>query len=157
DLTPGTRITANPLTWCGSCNYCLSGHHYLCRKRKLLSASLPGSNAEYVAVRAEAILVLPDDITMTTASLTEPAACAVHAAELAAPHFGESALIVGAGPIGLLVIQALGARGVKDIYCADLNAERLIIAESIGAAPVDLRSEGYKESVDIAVDAVGIS
>src|SRR5262249_10515440 len=69
DLTPGTRITANPLTWCGSCNYCLSGHHYLCRKRKLLSASLPGSNAEYVAVRAEAILALPDDIAMTTASL----------------------------------------------------------------------------------------
>src|SRR5262245_58879228 len=64
DLAPGGKITANPLTWCGSCTYCLSGRHYLCPKRKLLSASLPGSNAEFVAVRAEAVLPLPDDLPM---------------------------------------------------------------------------------------------
>ena len=157
DITPGTLITANPLIWCGTCRYCLSGHHYLCPKRKLLSASLPGSNAEFVAVRAEAILVLPDDLPLTTASLTEPAACALHAVEMASPRFGETALVAGAGPIGLLIIQALTARGVKEIYCADLNLERLAVAEAIGATSVKLDAESLRSSVDIAFDAVGIS
>src|SRR5215467_2778054 len=121
DLALGGKITANPLTWCGSCTYCLSGRHYLCPKRKLLSASLPGSNAEFVAVRAEAVLLLPDDLPMHVAALTEPAACAVHAVELAAPQFGETALVAGAGPIGLLTIEALAVQGVAKIYCADLN------------------------------------
>ena len=52
DLQIGSRVTANPLVTCGQCEYCLTGHQQLCPKRKLLSAALPGSNAEYVAVAA---------------------------------------------------------------------------------------------------------
>ncbi len=153
DLQVGMRVTANPLVTCGQCDYCLSGHQQLCPKRKLLSAALPGSNAEYVVITATNVLVLPDNIAMTTASLTEPTACAVHSARLAAPQPNQTALVVGAGPIGLLTIQALSPYGLKAIYCADLNAERLAMVESLGAVPVNLKD--WNGSVDIAVDAVG--
>lgn len=155
DLDLGARVTANPLITCGQCEYCLTGRHQLCAKRKLLSAGLPGSNAEYVAVAAGNVLALPQDMALTTASLTEPMACAVHTARLAAPHPGESALVVGAGPIGLMTIQALAVYGLKTIYCADLNAERLAMVETLGAVPVNLKE--WNGPVDIAVDAVGAS
>jgi len=153
ELKVGARVTANPLVTCGQCDYCLSGHQQLCPKRKLLSAALPGSNAEYVAVSSVNVLLLPDNIALTTAALTEPMACAVHSARLGAPQPGETALVVGAGPIGLLTIEVLATYGLKAIYCADLNAERLAMVESLGATPVNLKE--WNGSVDIAVDAVG--
>ncbi len=153
DLQMGTRVTANPLITCGQCDYCLMGRQQLCAKRKLLSAGLPGSNAEFVAIAASNVLVLPDGMAMTTAALTEPMAFAVHTARVAAPQPGESVLVVGAGPIGLMTIQALLAHGLKTIYCADLNAERLAMVESLGAVAVNLKE--WNGSVDIAIDAVG--
>ena len=153
ELQIGNRVTANPLVTCGQCKYCLSGRQQLCPKRKLLSAALPGSNAEYVAISAVNVLALPDGIAMTTAALTEPVACAVHSARIASPQPGETALVIGAGPIGLLTIETLATYGLKTIYCADLNPERLAMVESLGAVPVNLKE--WNGFVDIAVDAVG--
>jgi 2-desacetyl-2-hydroxyethyl bacteriochlorophyllide A dehydrogenase len=155
-LQVGQRVTANPLVWCGHCRYCLSGLQQLCPERKLLSAHLPGSNAQYVAVRAQMVHSLPDDMPMTTAALVEPAACALRAARIAAPDPLESALVVGAGPIGLLAIQALAMCGIQTIYAADLNAERLAMAESAGAVAVKLDAD-FRGRVDVAIDAVGAS
>jgi len=155
ELVIGTAVTVNPLVSCGICAYCLNGQRQLCPQRKLMSASLPGSNAQWIAVPAESIYLLPPGMPMTTAALTEPVACAVHTVEQAAPRPHESGLVVGAGPIGLLVIQTLQDYGLKAIYCADLNAERLAMAEALGAIPV--QTSGLKGQVDLAVDAVGAS
>lgn len=155
DLATGVAVTANPLISCGRCEYCLSGRQQLCPNRKLHSAHLPGSNASYIAVRADAVVPLPPDIPLTAAALTEPAACALRAASLAAPQPGESALVAGAGPIGLLAIQALQRHGVRTIHAADLNEERLRMAEALGAIPVKL-DESFKSKVEIAIEAVGV-
>jgi threonine dehydrogenase-like Zn-dependent dehydrogenase len=152
DLSPGLPVTVNPLISCSHCPYCQIERPQLCPNRKLLSASLPGSNAEYVTVRADAIYPLPHGMSLTTGSLTEPAACAVHAASLIQP--AENALVVGAGPIGLLVIEALQQRGFNTIYCADLNSERLAMAESLGAQSVRLDDQ-FHEKVTVSMDAVG--
>jgi 2-desacetyl-2-hydroxyethyl bacteriochlorophyllide A dehydrogenase len=156
-LQIGSRVTANPLISCGRCTYCLSGRQQLCPERKLHSATLPGSNAQFIAIRADAIHLLPEDLELTAASLAEPSACAIHAARIAAPHPDETGLVVGAGTIGLLVIQALLDRGMKTIYCADLNAERLAMAESLGALPVNLDKENLSQHAEVVVDAVGAS
>ncbi len=152
EWSPGQRVTVNPLISCGHCIYCQSERPQLCPNRQLLSAHLPGSNAHFVAVRADAVYLLPDDLPLTTSALTEPAACTIHAARMVQP--AQSALVVGAGPIGLLVIQALQHRGFSIIYCADLNAERLSMAEALGALPIYL-DDNFRECVDIALDAVG--
>src|SRR5258706_2132764 len=156
ELKRGIAVTANPLISCTRCIYCLSGKHQLCPNRKLLSASLPGSNAEFVAIRADAVFLIPPEIPLTVAALAEPTACAIHAAALAAPSPDESGLVVGAGPIGLLVIQALADRGLNQIFCIDLNADRLAMAEKLGAIPATVESLA-SQPIDIVVEAVGAS
>lgn len=155
-LTPGLAVTANPLLSCRRCRYCLSGQQQLCPSRKLLSASLPGSNAEYVAVRADAVFPIPPELPLARAALVEPAACAIHAAVLAAPAPEAWGLVVGAGPIGLLVLQALADRGLRQIFCVDLNPDRLAMAEKLGATPTTFEALA-PQSMDIVVDAVGAS
>jgi 2-desacetyl-2-hydroxyethyl bacteriochlorophyllide A dehydrogenase len=155
-LEAGMRVTVNPLLSCRQCRYCLSGKQNLCPDRLLLSAHLPGSNSEFVTVRADAIYPISDDIPLDIASLTEPAACAIHAIRLIRPQVQEKALVVGAGPIGIFVIQALIQAGIKDICVAELNTQRRAMAESIGATAVIL-DEQYANTVDIAFDAVGIA
>lgn len=155
ELTVGLPVTANPLVTCGRCDYCISGRQSLCSQRKLLSAALPGSNAEYVVVPADSVYRLPHGMSLTDAALAEPVACAIHSAELVKPRPGESGLVFGAGPIGLFMIQALFDYGLKTIYCADLNPQRLAMAESLGAIPV--QAADLVNQVDVVVDAVGVS
>ena len=155
-LKVGAAVTANPLVSCRQCRYCLSGKQHLCPKRKLLGAHLPGSNAEFVAIRADALSLIPPELPLTMAASVEPAACAIHAAALARPLPDEQALVVGAGPIGLMVIQALADRGMSQVFCIDLNAERLAMAEKLGAVPATFELLA-SQPVDIVVEAVGAS
>ena len=156
ELKVGAAVTVNPLVSCRQCHYCLRGKQHLCPKRKLLGAHLPGSNAEFVAIRADALSLVPPELPLTMAASVEPAACAIHAAALAAPSPEEKGLVVGAGPIGLMVIQALADRGIGQIFCIDLTAERLAMAEKLGAVPGTFESL-ESQPVDIVVDAVGAS
>ena len=156
ELKVGAAVTANPLLSCRQCRYCLSGKQHLCPNRKLLGAHVPGSNAEFVAIRADALFLIPSELSLATAALAEPAACAIHAAALALPAPDEQALVVGAGPIGLISIQALADRGMKRIFCIDLNAERLAMAEKLGAVPATFESLA-SQPVEIVIDAVGAS
>jgi len=156
ELKVGVEVTANPLVSCRQCRYCLSGKQHLCPNRKLLGAHVPGSNAEFVAIRADALLLIPPELPLTMAASVEPAACAIHAAALATPSPDEQALVVGAGPIGLMVIQALADRGIKRVFCIDLNKERVAMAEKLGAVRGTFESLA-SQPVDIVVDAVGAS
>ncbi len=103
------RVTFNPLIVCGTCDRCLAGHTNLCRKRQLVGVNLPGAFAQYVAVPAKQCFILPDTLSETTASLTEPLACSVRAVKLAQAQAGQSLLIIGAGPIGLFCLLAARA------------------------------------------------
>jgi threonine dehydrogenase-like Zn-dependent dehydrogenase len=156
ELKVGAAVTANPLVSCRQCRYCLSGKQHLCLKRQLLGAHMPGSNAEFVAIRADALFLIPDELSLAMAALAEPAACAIHAAALATPAPDEQGLVVGAGPIGLMVLQALADRGISKTFCIDLNTERLAMAEKLGAVPATFESLA-SQPVDIVVDAVGAS
>lgn len=163
-LAIGTPVTANPLVSCGGCEFCVVGRQQLCQKRLLLGASLPGSNAEYVTVPAASVLALPQDMDLRDASMAEPAACAVHAVELSGARPGASALVVGAGPIGLFLLQVLDLHGVTRRYVSDRNPARLAMAVAMGctAIPSDdpqtvekVRQVTGGRGVDLAFDAVG--
>lgn len=163
-LQPGVRVTANPLVTCGHCSACERGQQQRCENRKLLSAALPGSNAEYVTVPARFVHVLPDHVTFEQGTYVEPLACGVRAAELAEAQPGHRVLIVGLGPIGLFALQAMQAHGVTAVYAVDRNPERLALAAELGAVTlnpleVDVKQELERltggAGVDVAVDAVG--
>lgn len=160
----GDRVTANPLVTCGQCFNCKRGRQQLCSERKLLSASLPGSNAEFVKVHHHNVYVLPEGMTFEQGAFTEPVACAVHAVELGNVRPDDDVLILGMGPIGQLILQVLIAGGVKRIVVADMNPHRLQQAKSLGAIGINPKEQDVTEAVrkvtdgrgvNVALDAVG--
>lgn len=164
NLKPGQRVTVNPLTYCGRCAYCQRGANHLCPSRRLIGAHRPGAYAEYVAAPAELVLPLPEAMSLRLGALTEPAAVAVRIGEMAGRLAGEAALIVGAGPIGLLALQVLRAHGAAPVFIADLDAKRLDMGAALGGEPIDphsvelaqkVRAETGGHGVPLAVDAVG--
>jgi threonine dehydrogenase-like Zn-dependent dehydrogenase len=164
NLVEGIRVTANPLHSCGSCEYCTRGLNQLCDARRLIGAHRPGANAEYVAVPADSVVPLPDGVSLRVGALAEPVAVAVRIGELAGPLAGEDALVIGAGPIGLLALQALHARGASRVFIADRDPERLAMGEALGGEVIDARNTDATQvvrdatgnlGVPVSVDAVG--
>lgn len=162
DLRPGVGVTVNPLYCEGESELQRRGLDQLCPSRRLLGAHRPGAYAEYVTVPAKTITRLPDGMDLRTGALTEPVACGVRIGELAGEVDGEACLIIGAGPIGLLALQALKLKGADPIFIADLDPERLEMGQKLGGIPLDARSVNVGERVQdetggaaVAVDAVG--
>lgn len=154
-LAVGDRVAVNPLTACGQCPSCTSGQPQRCPDRRLLGAHLPGSNAEYVVTPSASVLTLPPHLDLRVAALAEPAACALHAAERTQVRAGDPALVVGVGPIGHLVVQALRMAGADPVFVYDRNAARCAAATRAGATPVLSVDQLSGLQVAVAVDAVG--
>src|SRR5829696_7118898 len=101
----GQRVAVNPLSGCGECKLCASGHGNLCRDRVLIGVHVPGAFADFVRVPAADARVLPDGVSSRVGALMEPLANGVHAVRLAPPGV-ECAVVIGAGTIGLVALQA---------------------------------------------------
>jgi threonine dehydrogenase-like Zn-dependent dehydrogenase len=156
-LALGQQVTVNPLASCGGCYHCVRGLNHLCASRKLLGAHLPGAYAEFIKVPAELVHVLPEGMTARTGALTEPVAVAVRIGELAGEVTGEDALILGAGPIGLLALQVFKARGAKQVFIADLDAERLAMGGALGGQTLAPRELNVVQTVREATLGLGVA
>jgi L-iditol 2-dehydrogenase len=134
----GDRVTFDSTEFCGKCPSCLTGNVNLCSDRKVLGVSCAdyrrhGCFAEKIALPTRILHRIPDDLSFEHAAFAEPVAIALHTVNLAPPATDEPALVVGAGLIGLLVIQALKARGWKHVTAVDLDPKRLELARQLGA------------------------
>lgn len=172
-LESGDLVTANPLTYCSLCRTCRLGLTQLCPERQLVGAHRPGAFAEYVSVPAFLVHKLPQGMPLRTGALTEPVGVGVRIGALAGEVTGESALIIGAGPIGLLALQALQQAGAERIFIADLDPERLAMGGALGGITFSpggqgpdatgrgpdlvefVKDETAGEGVAVSVDAVG--
>ncbi len=164
DLRVGQAVTANPLVSCGHCDYCIRGRFQLCPNRLLLGASLPGSNAEFVGVPARSVLVLPENMDLARAATVEPIAFALHAVEVSSVTPSMSALVIGAGAIGLFILQVLAASGVENRFVVERNRDRRALAEAMGCVALEPGDSSLADAVqgatrgsgvDVAFDAVG--
>ncbi len=155
ELRVGQAVTVNPLEYDGSCEFCERGLNHLCVSRKLIGAHLPGAYAAYVSVPARLVLPLPDGMSLQTGALTEPVAVGVRIGELAGELEGETALVVGAGPIGLLALQALKLQGAERVFISDLDAARLAMASELGGNALDPRAVDVVQSVRDATRGLG--
>lgn len=165
-LSIGGTVTVNPLTGCGKCEHCASGMSNRCATRKLIGAHAPGGYAEYVTAPARNAIPLPAGVTARIGALAEPAAVGVRIAELAGAVAGEDAFVAGAGPIGLLALQALRLRGAARVFISDRDPARLAMGRALGGVGIDARDqdavavvrEGTRgRGVAASVDAVGIA
>jgi L-iditol 2-dehydrogenase len=135
----GDRVTFDSMVSCGACAFCRRGQINLCDNRMVLGVSCGdyrrhGAFAEYVAVPARILYTLPADLPFERAALTEAVSIALHAVNRRTPAPDETAVVVGAGMIGLLTIQVLKVRGVRSVIAVDLDADKLELARRMGAA-----------------------
>ena len=138
----GDAVTANPLTYCGQCRTCRMGLTQLCPERRLVGAHRPGAFAEFVSIPAFLTHKLPEGMSLRIGALTEPVGVGVRIGRLAGEVVGESALIIGAGPIGLLALQALKLAGAERVFIADLDPERLAMGGALGGITISPPSAG---------------
>jgi L-iditol 2-dehydrogenase len=166
---PGDRVTFDSTVYCGECPYCLRGDINLCDRREVIGVSCGeyrrnGAFAEYVTVPRQIVHRLPNAMSFAEAAMLEPVSVALHAIKVSEIRGGETALVIGAGMIGLLTLQAARAAGCSRVLIADVDPTRLRLAESLGATEVlnlsgaDLSAEVLNRTgsgVDVVLEAVG--
>jgi L-iditol 2-dehydrogenase len=134
----GDRVTFDSTISCGKCRFCGSGDVNLCDNRQVLGVSCTdyrrqGAFASYVSVPEHIVYTLPESFPFEHAAMIEAVSVAVHAARITGIHAGDSAIVIGAGMIGLLVVQAFRVFGCSQVIAVDLEEERLRLARQLGA------------------------
>jgi len=168
-LAEGDRVTFDSTIYCGACGFCKRGEVNLCDHRQVMGVSCgdysrAGAFAEFVTVPARVVYKLPESISFAEAAMLEAVAVTIHAVSLAKITAESTALVVGAGTIGVLILQALRAAGCKRVFVSDVDATRLKLAKDLGAADVFLADKDVVAQilqrtggvgVDVAMEAVG--
>ena len=137
----GERVTFDSTVYCGVCEFCRRGEVNLCDDRQVVGVSCgeyrrAGAFAEYVAVPARILYRLPAGLPFADAAMVEAVSVALHAVRLSEMRAGASVLVIGAGMIGLLVLQAARVAGAARVLVADVDATRLALATEMGADAV---------------------
>lgn len=166
----GDRVTFDSTISCGACWYCQRGQINLCQNRQVLGVSCDeyrrhGAFAEYVLIPQRIAYHLPETLSYEHAALLEAVSVAVHAVNRTPIRMGDTAVVIGSGMIGLLVLQALRHAGCGRIIAIDLDDNRLKLARTLGAdVTFNARTEHLAEAVadltggrgaDVALEAVG--
>ncbi len=170
DLAPGDRVCFDSTVYCNQCPACRQGLYNRCVSRQVLGVSVPqfrrqGAMAEFVAVPHWIVAKLPDDMTFVQAALLEPASIGMHAASRAPIDAESTVVVIGAGTIGLFILQAARLRGATTLIACDVNDFRLELAEAVGAdmcvnpREIDMQKEILDRTdgrgSDVTFEAVG--
>jgi L-iditol 2-dehydrogenase len=172
DFAVGDRVTFDSTISCGQCHFCKRGQVNLCDARQVLGVSCgdyrrAGAFAEFVTVPARVLYRLPDGLAFEKAAMIEAISVAVHAVHLTPVELNDTAVVVGAGMIGLLTLQAARLAGCRKIIAVDVDAGRLQTALSLGAThsilakdqdvPALVREWTDGRGADVAFECVGTS
>jgi L-iditol 2-dehydrogenase len=168
----GDRICFDSTVYCNQCPACKQGLFNRCIQRQVLGVSVPefkrqGAFAEFVAVPHWICAKLPEKMSFVQAALLEPASIGTHAANRPPMAKSDTVVVIGAGTIGLFILQAAKLRGVKTTVACDLNEFRLGLAKQVGAdvclnpGQIDLKEEILKRTegrgADVTLEAVGFA
>jgi L-iditol 2-dehydrogenase len=173
DWKVGDRVTFDSTLYCGRCKYCMRGEINLCDNRQVFGVSCTdyrrnGAFAEYLAIPTRVLHRLPAELSFTEAAMIEAVSVALHAVSVSKFQPGETALVLGAGMIGTLIVQALRVAGASHIFVADPDESRVEAAKRSGAhTAIHLPAKGkgpdskeiifrsYPDGVDHVFEAVG--
>ena len=166
-LKVGDRVALEPGTTCGECEFCKSGRYNLCPDVQFFATPpVDGVFQEYVAHQASMCFKLPDNVSTLEGALIEPLAVGFHAAKQGGAELGKTAMVTGAGCIGLVTLLALHSLGVAEVYITDTLDNRLDKARELGATlainslqedPVaKIKEMTGGRGVDIAIECSGV-
>ena len=162
DFKVGDRVGIDPTLNCGECFFCHRGQSNLCERFGAVGLTYPGGFAEYTSVPIRTLYKLPDDMSFATGALIEPVCCAVRGFHRLSPQVGETYLIYGAGPMGLINAQMARFNGASQVAMIDINESRLKRAkDDFGVEHVatsldelrDLAPRGF----DNVIEATGVT
>ncbi|MBK8045898.1 MAG: zinc-dependent alcohol dehydrogenase family protein [Anaerolineales bacterium] len=134
DVRVGDRVAVDPNLYCGYCDFCRNEQSNHCSNWQGVGITRAGGFAEFAAVPARACYKLPESLTDLQAAFVEPLACVVHALKRFRISPGDNALIVGGGPMGLLLLQAIRHNGAAQVAIVEKQPARLKLAEQLGAS-----------------------
>lgn len=138
-FTAGDRVTVMPLDPCGSCPACKAGHGHVCQKLKFIGIDTPGALQALWTVPAHTLHRIPDNLSLEQAALIEPIAVACHDVRLGDVKAGEYVVVIGGGPIGMLVALVARNRGAR-VLVTEVNPFRTALGKQIGLDVVDPRA-----------------
>jgi 2-desacetyl-2-hydroxyethyl bacteriochlorophyllide A dehydrogenase len=162
---PGDRVVVNPLLTCGECYSCRIGFDHLCKNINLIGIDVHGGTAEYTTAAVDRLYRLPSDMPLDRASAVEPMAVAYRGVSLMNVTLGDSAVVLGGGPIGILGAQALRLAGATEIMISEINPFRRKLAEGMGFLTIDPSQVDAVEAVvswtegagaDLVLDAAAV-
>lgn len=164
----GDRVVVDPIIRCGTCEQCVIGRSNICKNMRLVGIHCPGAFAEYVAVPAKNCIRLPDNVSFEEGALVEPLSVGIHAVSRTPIKLGDTVVVIGAGIIGLMAMQAAKLAGTAKLVISGGGRReyRLELARKLGA---DIVINSKKEDlvkkimeltnmkgVDAVLEAVGI-
>ena len=146
-LAKGTPVTVYPLLSCGHCEPCQSGHPHVCNTLKLIGIDCDGGMAEYVKVPADKVVEIPAGLSLKLGAFIEPVAVGVHAVRRSGYKPGDTAVVFGAGPIGLCVASCLKYFGASNVIVIEANPYRIDIAKQLGFTTIDAAKDDIPAQV----------
>jgi L-iditol 2-dehydrogenase len=170
DLEPGDRVTFDSTVYCGKCAFCVRGDVNLCDNREVVGVAPKefkrhGAFAEYVSVPRRILYKLPDSFPFEQAALIEAVSIGVHAVSITPVRLGDTAVVLGAGMIGLVTLQAAKPAGCSRIISVDLEDSKIEAAKAMGATdginpnktdvPDAVRELTGGRGADVAFECVG--
>lgn len=170
DFKKGSRVCFDSTVYCNRCQACRKGYYNRCENRQVLGVSIPGFRrhgafAEYVAVPWWIVSTIPDHLSFIHSALLEPVSIGIHAANRAPISADDTVVIIGAGTIGLFILQACRLKDAVKVIVVDIDEFRLDVAKRLGGDTLinplnsDLKETVFKETkgkgADITFEAVG--
>jgi propanol-preferring alcohol dehydrogenase len=165
-VAPGDRVCLHYLTTCGDCYYCTLGSEQFCAEGSMIGKYRDGGYAEYIAVPARSAVPLPEEIPFEQGAVMMcSSSTSFHALRKGRLDAGETVAVFGVGGLGMSAIQLADAMGALDVYAVDINEERLAMAESFGAIPVnasqvdpvaEIRRLTDGQGADVALELIGL-
>ena len=135
---PGDRVTVRPLDPCGECPACRAGHRHICQNLKFIGIDSPGALQGLWTVPAHALHRLPESLSMQHGAMVEPIAVACHDVRMGEVKAGDYAVVIGGGPIGVLIALVAQTRGAR-VRMAEVNPFRIRLAQDLGIDAVNPR------------------
>jgi len=154
-FAPGDRVAVEPNIACDNCEACLNNRQNFCLNWQAVGVTRPGGMAHFTTAPEKAVFSI-GDLPFEAGAFVEPLSCVLHGLERLSPDLADKIAILGAGPIGMLLLQGVRAQGASRVTVVDKNADRVQFATELGADEVltsldDLTRDGY----DAVIDATG--
>lgn len=154
-VQPGDRVAVEPNIACDACEACLNNRQNFCLNWQAVGVTRPGAMAQYTTAPEKCVFAI-GDLSFEQAAFVEPLSCVLHGLERLAPEMADRALVLGAGPIGCLLLQGVQAQGATRVTVVDKNPARLAFAGQFGAPELfaDLQ-QVPRDAYDVVIDATG--